>query len=138
MKRLRWMIPWLAGALAAAVLFLYALDAQVTQNLGAVKRSLNLVVVLVLLASFALWSLLGRWQVCRSVNAFLAAHSMTVYFCHVLVLRVIRDKAVFYTGMRGMMLLFLADLAVSVLLAAVIDLLTGRIKILLQRRKHHG
>ena len=63
---------------------------------------------------------------------------MTVYFCHVLVLRVMRDKAVLYTGMRGMMLLFLADLAVSVLLAAVIDLLTGRIKILLQRRKHHG
>lgn len=127
----------LPGA-AAAALFAFVLRADATGNLGAVKFSLLPVTVLVLLGAMALWQLIGRWGAVRAVNAFLAKHSMTVYFCHVLVLALIRDRAVFYTGMRGMLLLVAADFVISLLLAVVIDTSLQWGRHFIRRRNDHA
>ena len=128
--------PMIVGATAAA-LVAFVLRANATENLSAVKLSLLPVTVLVLLGAMALWKLMGRWSAVRTINAFLAKHSMTVYFCHVLILGLIRDHAVFYTGMRGMLLLVAADFILSLALAVVIDTSLQWSRHFFQRRNHH-
>lgn len=90
---------------------LYVLESKATGDIEAIKSPLNVYVPLVLLAVFALWPpLAARLKWLRPVTAFLARHSMTVYFGHVLILSMLRDRPEFI-GMRGMLLL-LAEVTV--------------------------
>lgn len=122
---------------AAAVVFtgLYVLESKATGDIEAIKSPLNVHVPLVLLAVFALWPpLAARLKWLRPVTAFLARHSMTVYFGHVLILTMLRDRPEF-VGMRGMLLLLAEVTALAIPLAWCVDTVVGAVRAALHRRE---
>lgn len=108
----------------------YVMESNVTQSLDAIKPSLNLYVILMLLASFSLWKYVGRVRIFQRATRFLSKHSMTIYFEHVLVLCFFRRFVIFTQGMAGMLLLYASVLICSVVIAGIIEglphALTGR------------
>ena len=122
---------------AAAVVFtgLYVLESKATGDIEAIKSPLNVYVPLVLLAVFALWPpLAARLKWMRPATAFLARHSMTVYFGHVLLLYWLRTWPVF-AGMRGMVLQLAAVTALTIPLAWCVDTAVGAVGAALRRRE---
>ncbi|WP_295585922.1 acyltransferase [uncultured Oscillibacter sp.] len=120
-----------AAIAAAAVVFtgLYVLESKATGDIEAIKSTLNVHTPLVLLAVFALWPPLAahlRWL--RPVTAFLARHSMTVYFGHVLILTRLRMEPVFAVGMRGMLLQLAAVTALAIPGAWCVDTAVGAVR----------
>ena len=107
---------------------LYVVEAKVENSLDSIKTGLVAYVVLMVLATFALWSKIQRWEWVKKTVAFLSARSMTVYFCHVLVLYFFRRYAFFVSGMRGMLCLFAVVTLVSVWVGAMMDMAVGMVK----------
>ena len=115
----------------ATLLFacVYIVESSATNSLDSIKSSLNAYVPLVFLFSFAAWNHVGRLRAVRVSTRFLAKHSMTIYFEHVLVLYFFRRFSVFNQGMLGMLLLLLAVSAASCLLAVPVDRLTRMVRV---------
>lgn len=112
-------LPIILGTLLFGIL--YVIESQLTRSLDAIKSSLNLFTVLVLLSSFSIWKLIGKNTVIQTVTRFLAQHSMTIYFGHVLILYFFRQFPVFSNGMSGMFLLYITVFIVAVIFAVLID-----------------
>ena len=111
------------------------LESKATGDIEAIKSPLNVHVPLVLLAVFALWPpLAARLKWLRPVTAFLARHSMTVYFGHVWILSMLRDRPEF-VGMRGMLLLLAEVTVLAIPLAWCVDTITGAVGSVLHRRE---
>lgn len=111
-----------------AVAVLYVVEAKLTGNLDSIKPLLNLYVPLVLLSLMSLWPLLERWSWFRTGVVFLSRHSMTVYFSHLLVLRLLQSLPVFRGGVWRMGLLYVAVLACSLLVAVILDGTVSRLR----------
>lgn len=118
-----------AAILPATVLFaaVYVVDSRLTNSLDSIRTSLTVYVPLVFLSAFAAWRYVGRFQAVRVLTGFLARHSMTVYFSHVLILYFFRHFAWFTRGMSGMLVLLLAVTVTACLFAGVLG-----------RFSHHG
>lgn len=111
-------LPVLGGTLVFAGV--YVVESFVMDSLDSIKADLNVYTLLMLLSLFALWDRLGKFDKLRAVVGFLARHSMTVYFCHVLLLYFLQ-RFPFTAGTKGMILLYFAVLLLAVAAAFVID-----------------
>lgn len=100
---------------------LYVVESHATGSLDAIKSSLNLFTILVLLCSFVLWGYIGKYHAIQKATSFLAKHSLTIYFEHVLVLYLFRRFSIFNRGMSGMLLLFITVVVVATLIASLAD-----------------
>ena len=112
--------------LAAA--FLYSLDSLRCGDPDSVKPQLFLYAPLclaVLLAARRPFRQLPRGE---AAAAFLAKHSMTVYFVHVFVLQVLRLVPAFQGSALGMLGLFAACLLLSCAAAVFLDALAARLR----------
>lgn len=107
---------------------IYVVESGATGSLDSIKSSLNIYVPLVFLASFSVWKYLGRFQAAEILTRFLAKHSMTIYFGHVLILYFFRRFSLFYRGMSGMILLLAVVVVTSCAAAVLIDSLVGMIR----------
>jgi len=107
---------------------LYVAEAKVANSLDSIKTSLVVYVGLMVLATFALWSKIEGWPGMKKAVAFLSAHSMTIYFCHVLVLYFFRRYAFFVSGMVGMVCLFIVVTLLSVWISAMMDMIVDMVK----------
>lgn len=103
--------------IAAALVCVW--DAARSGNLDAIKLSLLLCTPLALAALLALWKYLARLPWAENVVRFLAGGSMTVYFSHVFFLDELRRIPFLMENALGMLLTFLADVLLSLALAAV-------------------
>lgn len=99
----------------------YVLQCKTFNALDSIKLMLNLYVPVVLVASFALWHLVGRFLWVRQCVAFLSAHAMTIYFSHVFVIYHFQKIDWFTRGMTGMLGLYLVVTLVSVPFAWLLD-----------------
>lgn len=108
-------------ALLAAAEFFYVPDARLSGSLGAAKPALLPITVLALACAFAAWDSVGKSRIVRGITAFLSRHSMTIYFGHVLVLRLLGSAAYRMGGMAAPAFLFAAVLLLSALAAWIID-----------------
>lgn len=100
---------------------LYVLESRITGSLESIKPSLILFVFLILLSSFGVWKFIGSHDAVQKATGFLAKHSLTIYFEHVLVLYFYRHFSIFRFGMLGMILLYIAVVVTATLLAILID-----------------
>ena len=100
---------------------LYSIDSNLTGNLDSIKTPLNAYTLLILVTSFSIWGLIGKYVIAQKINNLLAKHSLSIYFGHVLVLYFFRRFYFFSTGIIGMLLLYLAVLIVSVILSVMLD-----------------
>lgn len=118
-----------AAILLATLVFagLYAVESGITGSLDSMKVPLDLYVPLMFLSAFAAWHFIGRFRAVSALTGFLAKHSMTIYFEHVLVLYLLRRAAWFARGMSGMLVLLLAVTAAACLLAVPLDALQARL-----------
>ena len=111
----------LAPALIAAGGVFYAF----TRRAEGYKDSINPLIMgywaLVTVCITAPSSWLGRFKRLNKTVEFLALRSMTVYFCHVLILKDLRDTGFFVQGMSGMAMLYIAVTVLSVAAAVLID-----------------
>ena len=114
----------------AVFLLFYTKEAQVTDSIESIKTGLDLYVPLVLLSCFALWHFIGNWTWVRSLTRFLADRSMTIYFCHVLILQSLCRFSIFQGGILHMLLL----LVLVFLLAVCVASLLQKLPALFQRR----
>lgn len=107
--------------LTAGYALLYARDSAGTGNLDSVKVRLFLYAPLALLVFLGLgWRCRDREGLNRAV-VFLARRSQSVFFCHILVLELLRRAPVLTVGVRGMLLTFLLLIPLSVVLAWGVD-----------------
>ena len=112
----------------------YVAESYGMNSLDSIKLALNLYTLLVLLSLFALWGWLGKFDGVRAVVNFLAKHSMTVYFCHVLLLYVFQ-RFPFTAGTWGMIVLYGAVLLSSVAVAFLWDSAKARLGRQLTRKR---
>jgi surface polysaccharide O-acyltransferase-like enzyme len=102
----------------------YVLESEISDSIDSIKAPLNLYTVLILFCLFAVWKYIGKLPVIQKMTGFLAKHSMTIYFEHVLVLYFFRRVYFFRRGMSGMILLYIAVVVVAVFVAVLIDNVT--------------
>lgn len=99
----------------------YVIESKATNDLDSIKTSLNTYTLFAALSAFALWEYLGKYQIMKKIINYLAKHSMTIYFNHVLVLCFFRRFSMFNQGMSGMFLLYVAVVTVATAFADIID-----------------
>ena len=87
-------------ATGAVALILYVADARHTGAIHAVKPAPAVRHPLVFLCALAVWQGLGRWAAAEGLTRFLSAHSMGIYYNHVLVLYFLRPFPGFPEGCR--------------------------------------
>ena len=100
---------------------LYVMNSYVTDSLDSIKTDLNLFVPLVFTSCFGIWDAVKKVPGVRKLISVWSAHSMTIYFNHVLVLLCCRQFPFFSAGMRGMLLMYAAVLLVSSVIAVLLD-----------------
>ena len=83
---------------------------------------------LALLSAFSIWKDIKGIRISHIAVQVLSKHSMTIYFMHVLVLRIFRHLSIFERGMSGMLLLFAAVFVCSLLAAVLLGRIVWRIK----------
>lgn len=93
----------------------------------------TLYVPLILLGCLSAWQVLRPLPFALPVVRFLADHSLTTYFSHVMVLNFFRRNLFFAQGMQGMVLLYLCVAVVSILLAFCLDHLLAWLRSLRSR-----
>ena len=101
----------LASALA------YTCDAGKSGNLDSIKPQLFLYSPLCFLAILASWKWVGGIRGVGAISAFLARHSMTLYFSHIFFLGLLRRSAFFQRNAGTMLLMGLLVAALSALAA---------------------
>lgn len=107
---------------------MYTVESRVTNSLDSIKAPLDIYVPLMFVFCFSAWNYVGRFRVVRVLTRFLAKHSMTMYFEHILVLYFFRRIPLFVQGMLGMLLLLFVVFIISCLLAIPLDGLTHLVK----------
>jgi len=107
--------------LTAVYSCLYVLESRASGWMDSIKPSLILYTPLVFACAFALWEYVGRYPAFETMVRFLARHSQTIYFEHVLVLYFFRRFSVFGRGMTGMVLLYLAVTITAAAIACPLD-----------------
>ena len=105
--------------LAAAGALVYTADARSSGNLDSIKPQLFLYSPLCFLAILASWRWVERIRGVGAISAFLARHSMTLYFSHIFFLGLLRRIA-FFQRNSGTMLLMGALVAVLSALTALL------------------
>ena len=105
--------------LAAAAALAYTADARSSGNLDSIKPQLFLYSPLCFLAVLASWKWVGGIRSVGAISAFLARHSMTLYFSHIFFLGLMRRIA-FFQRNAGTMLLMGALVAILSALAALL------------------
>ncbi len=121
---------WLLCTLA--VLIAYLPHTKATGSLGSITPAMLPITLLVFLSCCSLRRPLERFTPLRRIVSFLAAHSMSVYFCHVLLLELWRK--IYLPGMHGMLILLILVTLSSLLFAWLLDSLLARVKKALRRR----
>ena len=114
-----------------AAAFVYSLDAKITGNLDSVKPQLFLYSPLCFVFLVSSWDQLERFSELQSLSAFLARHSMSIYFSHIVFLRVLRQISFFNRNSLTMVLTFAVVMALSALISIIPELtkrLFNRIK----------
>lgn len=107
---------------------LLARESFFTGNLDSIKVSLFFYTPLIFAVFLGLGNKLKSCPVLNRTVGFLAAHSQSVFFLHLFVLALLRKIPLLVTGMRGMVLLLLAETALSIPAAWLFDLLVGQLK----------
>lgn len=107
---------------------IYTVESKATNSLDSIKAPLNIYVLLMFAFCFSVWDYVGQFRVVQILTRFLAKHSMTIYFEHVLVLYFFRRIPLFSQGMMGMLLLLFVVFIISCLLAIPLDKLTYLVK----------
>ena len=105
----------------------YARNSFLTDSLDSVKFQLFAYTPLVALTILGIGRKSRGNKIISTVVSFSAYHSQTVYFSHILVLENLRKIPVFSYGMRGMMLLLLSEIALSITFAWIFDWAIKRI-----------
>lgn len=112
---------WFLLVFAVICAGFYARESRLTGNLDSIKFSLFLYTPVILLALLAIGNRLRNHIYLNKVIPFMARHSQTVFFSHIFILIYLRRFPVLVTGMRGMILLFLAETILSLFAAWLID-----------------
>jgi surface polysaccharide O-acyltransferase-like enzyme len=112
-------------ALTLAFALLYSLSAAHTGFLDSINPALMLYVPLVFFCGIALWSVMEKVPFAPKVVSFLSAHSMGIYYNHVLLLCFFRTFPRLVNGLSGMLLLFLATTLSAIALACALRRLKG-------------
>lgn len=123
--------------ISSAVLFalFYIVDSAATGSYDlSVKPILFLYVPLTFFALYALGELATKSSLLARAIDGLARHSMTVFFCHIFVLECFREHFLL-TGTRGMLLLSILTIMVSILVAILFDFVVANAKKLLRSPK---
>ena len=107
---------------------IYTVESSVTNSLDSIKVPLDIYVPLMFVFCFSAWNYVGQFRVVPVLTRFLAKHSMTMYFEHILVLYFFRRIPLFGQGMLGMLLLLFVVFIISCLLAIPLDGLTYLVK----------
>ena len=107
---------------------LYVIESHITGNIESIKTSLDLYVPLVLLSTFSVWKYAEKIHASHIAVKILSKHSMTIYFMHVLVLRIFRHFSIFERGMSGMLFLLAAVFACSLFVAIFLDNIIWKVK----------
>lgn len=111
----------LAGGTAAAFSSTL-LGRETGQGIYSLRIGLSGYILMAFLGMLAVWPMVSRFHAVRVMTAFLARHSLTVYFGHYLVMRRMYDgNPYLFRGSPGMILLYICTAAVSVFLAFLID-----------------
>ena len=105
----------------------YARNSFFTGSLDSVKFQLFAYTPLVALTILGIGRKLRGNKTISAVVSFSADHSQTVYFSHILVLENLRKIPAFSYGMRGMMLLLVSEIALSIIFAWIFDWAIKRI-----------
>ena len=103
--------------LAAAAAPAYTADARSSGNLDSIKPQLFLYSPLCFLAVLASWKWVGGIRGIGAISAFLARHSMTLYFSHIFFLSLLRRIAFFQRNTGTMLLMGFLVAALSALAA---------------------
>ena len=106
----------------------YVIESHITGNIESIKTSLDLYVPLVLLSTFSVWKYAEKIHASHIAVKILSKHSMTIYFMHVLVLRIFRHFSIFERGMSGMLFLLAAVFACSLFVAIFLDNIIWKVK----------
>ena len=104
------------------------IESHITGNIESIKTSLDLYVPLVLLSTFSVWKYAEKIHASHIAVKILSKHSMTIYFMHVLVLRIFRHFSIFERGMSGMLFLLAAVFACSLFVAIFLDNIIWKVK----------
>lgn len=107
---------------------LYVIESHITGNIESIKTSLDLYVPLVLLSTFSVWKYAEKIHASHTAVKILSKHSMTIYFMHVLVLRIFRHFSMFERGMSGMLLLLATVFVCSLFVAIFWDNIIWKVK----------
>lgn len=103
--------------LALAAALAYTADARRSGDLDSIKPQLFLYGPLCFLAILASWKWVGGIRGVGAISAFLARHSMTLYFSHIFFLGLLRRIAFFQRNAGTMLLMGLLVAALSALAA---------------------
>lgn len=115
--------------LSAAAALGYALESRTFSTYDtSVKPHLFLYTPLILVTFLGFGACVKKYRRLNRLVGFLSHVSMDVYFCHVIVIMLLRRIAFFGRGMSGMLLLFAAVTVLSVLLAAAIGAVKDSLK----------
>jgi Uncharacterized protein conserved in bacteria len=102
--------------------FMYTWDAQNSGNLDSIKPQLFLYSPLCFALMVSLLTQFERFPNMQSISAFIARHSMTVYFSHIFFLRMLRQISFFNRNSLTMFLTFVAVMTLSTLTSIVPEL----------------
>ena len=95
---------------------------------GFLSALIDLYVPLVLLSTFSVWKYAEKIHASHTAVKILSKHSMTIYFMHVLVLRIFRHFSMFERGMSGMLLLLATVFVCSLFVAIFWDNIIWKVK----------
>ena len=115
----------------------FSCESYLTQSLDSVKPQLFLFTPVILLTFLAIGGRLRNVSGLNKVISFLANRSQTVYFSHILILTCLRKIPALTTGMRGMLLLLLLEILLSVVFAWCLDFLIHKARKLI-KMAHRG
>ena len=99
----------------------YAHNSFLTDSLDSVKFQLFVYTPLVALTILGMGRKLRGNKTLSAAVSFSACHSQTVYFSHIIILENLRKIPAFSYRMRGMMLLLISEIALSIIFAWIFD-----------------
>ena len=108
---------------------LFTLDSKVTNSMdSSIKPSIILYTGVSFLALFTVSRIIVSFSKINLVVSYLARHSMTTYYCHVLMLNVLRRFNLFAIGMRGMFFLLVCVTISSIIFSIIYDSIFAIVK----------
>ena len=122
--------PLLFPVLGTVLCVLCILEARATGYLDTDRLSLFLYACLSFPAFLSFWIVLGKISTVQWMTGCLARHSMTMYYCHVLLLTLFRRSILFsgFSGTLGFLRLYCAVFLSSFAVSAVLDAVPSVLK----------